>query len=289
MEILGYKPIIDLAVAAGLAEATHHLEHGTMAKLFVPNAVLDVNLTEWLQSFHLIVSYLYDPDAILRGNMERLGVRTYLECAHRVETGQGHAARQLARPLERIAMYMEEPNAPACLLQLEAAAQKERLIAIHPGSGSIQKNWPLERWIAAGSQLAQALPEHQLALITGEAEHERGVTEQMITGWRRLNFLHWNMLPLVELASRLTRASAFLGHDSGISHLAAECGLPCLLFFGPTDPGTWAPRSSGTRVVVAPSGNLDLLSLEMGLDAMREFLQGAGNLVGQVATTTALA
>ncbi|MFZ4766199.1 MAG: glycosyltransferase family 9 protein [Roseimicrobium sp.] len=289
VEILGYKPIIDLAVAAGLADATHHLDHVTMAKLFVPNATLDAKLTEWLQSFNLIVSYLFDPDAILRGNMERLGVRTYLECPHRVEPGRGHAALQLARPLEKIAMFMEEPYGPADAFPFGTAAPKQRVIAVHPGSGSMQKNWPIEHWIAAGSRLAQECPEQQLALITGEAEHERGITEQITSAWRELNFIHWNMLPLVELASRLASTSAFLGHDSGISHLAAACAVPCLLFFGPTDPGTWAPCSDRVRVVVAPTGNLEHLSLEIGLREMREFLQSAGNPLGQVATPAALA
>ncbi|MBK8094458.1 MAG: hypothetical protein IPK32_21480 [Verrucomicrobiaceae bacterium] len=38
------------------------------------------------------------------------------------------------------------------------------------------------------------------------------------------------------LASRLSTSAAFFGHDSGISHLAAACGVPSLLLFGPTDP-----------------------------------------------------
>src|SRR5262245_58790582 len=62
LEVLGYKPIIELAQAAGLADATRHLEHASMAKLFVPHAKLDDALVEWLRSFNLIVSYLFDPD-----------------------------------------------------------------------------------------------------------------------------------------------------------------------------------------------------------------------------------
>jgi len=41
----------------------------------------------------------------------------------------------------------------------------------------------------------------------------------------------------------------FLGHDSGISHLAAACGVPCVLLFGPTDPATWAPPGPHVHVV----------------------------------------
>ena len=51
-----------LAVMAGLADATRHLEHGSMARLFVPGAAQDEALADYLRSFNLIVSYLYDPD-----------------------------------------------------------------------------------------------------------------------------------------------------------------------------------------------------------------------------------
>ena len=44
LEVLGYRPIIDLALASGLVDATRHLEHASMAKLFVPNAKLEEEL-----------------------------------------------------------------------------------------------------------------------------------------------------------------------------------------------------------------------------------------------------
>lgn len=272
LEVLGYKPIVDLAVTAGLADATHHLEHGTMAKLFVPGAVLDETLLDWLRSFNLVVSYLYDPDGIVRGNMERIGVRTFLECPHRVEPGKGHAAAQLAAPLERLAMFLED-SAPRIAPPDEVNRREGKpVIAIHPGSGSLKKNWPVERWIESGLILAADGVPRRLALITGEAEHERGITSKVAAGWSGMDFLHWDMLPLGELAARLASVAAFIGHDSGISHLAAACGAPSLLFFGPTDPETWAPRNPGVQVHVEPSGDLARLPLDAGLDAMKRFL-----------------
>jgi ADP-heptose:LPS heptosyltransferase len=259
-------------VTAGLADATHHLEHGTMAKLFVPGAVLDEALLDWLRSFNLVVSYLYDPDGIVRGNMERIGVRTFLECPHRVEPGKGHAAAQLAAPLERLAMFLED-SAPRIAPPDEANRMEGTpVIAIHPGSGSLKKNWPVERWIEAGLMLAADRVPRRLALITGEAEHERGITAKVAAGWSGIDFLHWDMLPLGDLAARLASVAAFIGHDSGISHLAAACGAPSLLFFGPTDPETWAPRNPGVQVHVEPSGDLARLPLDAGLDAMKRFL-----------------
>ena len=47
----------------------------------------------------------------------------------------------------------------------------------------------------------------------------------------------------------LAAARVYVGNDSGISHLAAACGVPCVVLFGPTDPRIWAPRG---RVCVLP-------------------------------------
>lgn len=274
LEVLGYKPITELAVAAGLADETRHLEHASMAKLFVPNATLDEDLQNWLLSFNLIVSYLYDPDTILRTNMERIGVKTFLDCPHHVVPGQGHAAEQLAKPLERLAMYLEDA-APEIAVNGSPTVPDERpVLAIHPGSGSLKKNWPVECWVAAGKALAKALPQMRLALVTGEAEHERGITAKMVEGWRGLDFLHWDHLPLVELAARLHWCAGFVGHDSGISHLAAACGVPCLLFFGPTDPATWAPRNPRVQVFKEPTGDLGELRFESAWERMQELVAG---------------
>jgi ADP-heptose:LPS heptosyltransferase len=56
-------------------------------------------------------------------------------------------------------------------------------------------------------------------------------------------------LPLPELAAQLSSSQLFLGHDSGVSHLAAALGVPCVLLFGPTDPAMWAPPVPHVRVI----------------------------------------
>lgn len=272
LEILGYKPIIELAVAAGIADSTRSLEHAAMARLFVPRADLGETLRDYFCSFNLIVSYLFDPDGILRGNMETVGVKTYLEAPHEVAPGAGHAAEQLARPLQRLAMFLDDP---AARIPVAAAIPRPEkpLVAIHPGSGSIKKNWPEENWARLGVELAGAFPHFEIALVTGEAETERGITRRLLGAWLGVKFVHWNELPLTELAGRLASCAGFVGHDSGISHLAAACGLPCLLFFGPTDPATWAPRGADVRVFTEASADLHQMSYAAGAAAAHGFLK----------------
>lgn len=248
IEVLGYPAIAELARSAGLADSIRSLEHRTMAPLFAKTAPIDEALAEHLRSFNLVVSFLYDPDGHFRASMERISVKTLIECSPIVQPGGPHASRQLARGLEKIAMFLEDVH--LLRAHFEPRPHTRPRIAIHVGSGSEKKNWPLDRW----QQVAESLGTSEVVFITGEAEAERGIQP---TGRDC-----WHALPLPELAARLATCTAFLGHDSGISHLAAACGVPSLLLFGPTDPAIWAPPQPWVRVLRDPTQDLTFLSVE---------------------------
>lgn len=252
IEVLGYPGIMDLALKAGLADSLRSLEHRSMALLFARGATLDPALVEYLQSFQMVISYLFDPDGILRGQLAAAGVKNLIECPHLVLPGQGHAAAQLARPLEKLAMFLEEPDWRRPFFRAATGTGGKKYMALHLGSGSVNKNWPVEKWQEVTCALSRQRPDTPLALITGEAELERGITAEGFPAEAE----RWHALPLPELADRLAGScSLFLGHDSGISHLAAACGVPARLLFGPTDPEIWAPPQTDVQVLKARDGD----------------------------------
>ncbi|HVU32143.1 MAG TPA: glycosyltransferase family 9 protein, partial [Opitutaceae bacterium] len=55
--------------------------------------------------------------------------------------------------------------------------------------------------------------------------------------------------PLEALMSELRPCGMFVGHDSGVSHLAAALGVPAVLLFGPTSSAIWAPPARHVRVL----------------------------------------
>lgn len=257
LDVLGDAGIATLAEVAGIAGSVWSLNHRSMAPLFAPGAAIDPDVAERFASYQVVVSYLFDPDGIFRGNLDRIGVKTFIQCPHRVMDGEGPAPVQLARPLERLAMFLDDP-APQILSPTSTGPL--RRIVLHPGSGSLRKNWALSHWHRILQRLHHASPDSELIVVTGEAEAERGITAEIQATWSDLPLAIWNRLTLRDLAHELAAAPAcFLGHDSGISHLAAACGLPCFLLFGPTDPAMWAPANSGVEVLQADDGSLTQL------------------------------
>ncbi len=248
LEVIGYPAIAELARTAGLADSIRSLEHRTMAPLFAKTAPIDEALAEHLRSFNLVVSFLYDPDGHFRASLERIGVKTLIECSPLVKPDGPHASKQLAQGLEKLAMFLEDNHLHRA--HFERHPNNHHRIAIHVGSGSEKKNWPLHHW----QQVADSFPNSEIIFITGEAEAERGI--------QPTTHPTWHSLPLTELATRLSTCTTFLGHDSGISHLAGACGVPSLLLFGPTDPAIWAPPQPWVQFLRNPTHSMSALSVD---------------------------
>jgi heptosyltransferase-2 len=232
---------------------------------------------EYFASFQQVISYLFDPDLFFENNLRRAGVKNFLPAYARIDDSQ-HAAQQLARPLERLALFLDDAAAQVHPSTEDQARAQQFLgesttpvIAIHPGSGSPRKNWPAENWATLGQWLHQHASPARLMLVGGEADSGQMATVQ--AALRDTQVLLAQNLPLPQLAALLQRCRLFLGHDSGISHLAAATGAPCVLLFGPTDPAVWAPANRGVKVLNAPSGDLSRLALEDVQRAVEEALQ----------------
>jgi ADP-heptose:LPS heptosyltransferase len=124
---------------------------------------------------------------------------------------------------------------------LPRAADPTGPIVVHPGSGSAQKNWPAGRWAAWMKQAGRPV-----RLLLGEVEMEKMPAKEMALLESAAGEVRrpTNLLALLE---GLSGASAYVGHDSGPTHLAAIIGLPTLALFGPTDPAVWSPLGPRVR------------------------------------------
>jgi ADP-heptose:LPS heptosyltransferase len=275
IEILGYKHIAALAENRFYAQAVRSIEYGPLASFFAKNSELPAELAGYFASFDLIISYLYDPDRIFESNLHRCGVENLLCGPAKIVEKSSHAARQLARPIEELGITVAD-LAEEIFLSVDdrqfaqefLRTSSQPIIAIHPGSGSKEKNWPLQNWIElvsskggsskAKGETGQMGKRPSLVLVSGEAD--KPLTMQLEYDWKDRDLRFAKNLPLPHLAAVLGH-TIFVGHDSGISHLAAAAGAACILLFGPTDPNVWSPRNENVHVLRAQSGRLNDLDI----------------------------
>lgn len=264
IEILGSKPIALLAERRFYADAIRSLESGALAKFFAKDSAEPPS--EWANyfaSFDLIVSYLFDPDRIFETNLKRAAIKSFIAAPSKLDNSE-HAALQLARPLAALGLSLRDPaarlypsDADRAFADYFGRISAKPHIALHPGSGSETKNWPIENWKRLGDLLLSS--GHHLLVIEGEADEARVAI--LTAAWRGKPVRFANNLSLPQLAA-LLEGSFFIGHDSGISHIAAAVGARCILLFGWTDPAIWAPANKKVTVLRAPKGKMSLLEVE---------------------------
>jgi heptosyltransferase III len=261
IELVGNAAAAEIARARGLLDAVHSQHEARWSALFGADP-LPSDLVLWLRDFDLVISYWPDPDRELAAHFPIHAEQTFLSAA--AMPARAPAAAHYCEPLRRLGIdpenfsfHLDPLEAPRTSKWKPAAPAQDSdgCIAIHPGSGSKAKNWPCDRW----QEIISNLPSPVL-LILGEAEIESwNAYLKDVVRDRRIR-LAVN-LPFEELIRELSRCAGFVGHDSGISHLAAACGLPCLLLFGPTDPSMWAPPFPSVRVL---RRGLDINSISVG-------------------------
>jgi heptosyltransferase-3 len=263
IEILGQPHIIALAEKRFYADAIRSLEDGSLARFFARDAALPAELTDYFGSFDLIVSYLFDPDRVFQDNLTRCGIKMLISGLPKL-SGHEHAALQLARPLEQIGLHLKDSAARIYPTEEDREFAQNNLgnsgkpiIALHPGSGSETKNWPIVKWEKLGEHFFSTA--RAVLVVGGEADDER--LRLLESAWNDKPVRFAKSLALPHLAA-LLEDSVFIGHDSGISHLAAAAGARCILLFGPTDPAVWAPANENVTVLRAPDRNLDSLTVD---------------------------
>ena len=231
IELAGNLTAASLALPSRLIDTAYSQHEARWAALY-GDAPLPPALAQWLGEFDLILNFWPDPAQELARRFPLRPGQTFLTASALPLVAP--AARHYCAPLRQLGIV------PAsCSYRLRRPQPEARRVALHPGSGSAHKNWPAERWLALTRWLEQEL-QADVRVILGEAE-----PAGLLAGVG----LHLRQLPLDALADELARCRLFVGHDSGVSHLAAACGVPGVLLFSPTDPLIWAPPEPAGRVL----------------------------------------
>ena len=244
IEVLGYPRVASLALSGGLAKAVHALESPGLAMFFAKSGSFDPEWRDFFGQFAIVISYLFDPDKIFETNVKSCGPSQFIAAQHRPDEAKPiHASDVFLKPLEQLTIFDSDPVAR---LELPGLAKRENCLALHPGSGSENKNWPEQNWRELVAHLIEHSPLN-LMLVGGEAESDR--LQRLANGMPPDRIEILQHIPLPELAPRLAQCAGYVGHDTGVTHLASALGLPVLVLWGPSHEVVWRPLGEKVRVL----------------------------------------
>ena len=219
-----------------------------------------------LEAFDLAITFLSDPDMTVARNLAAAGVKRVIGGSCRVRPGV-HAVYQLAAVLDQLGLTLHDP---VPRLSVGSNLKNPSCLGFHLGSGSAIKNWPIDRWIALTESLDGLFDD--FLLVGGEADNELVREFCSRSRIRRLrSLLNANLL---ELSLALNECRLFVGHDTGVTHLAAAVGTPTVVLFGATDPAVWAPLGERVRVVRSADGLMGSIGVAEVCEAVCEEVRG---------------
>ena len=233
--------------------AVGSLERPEISKLFCSESVEDEPVQRFLRAYDAVYSWLACRDEeFVRHLQTIMGGRAQV-FPFRPAAGHGHQADYYLNCLNYPGGSSAEPAVALRAQEIRwgdsfwARHSLQRpVLAIAPGSGAREKNWPAEFFFAVTQWWRQTIGGMVLLLI-GPVEHERGGTEAL-----QSSCVVAGNLSLAQAAVLLARSDVYLGNDSGLSHLAGAVGVRTVALFGPSDALQWAPR--GEKVVVLRRG-----------------------------------
>jgi ADP-heptose:LPS heptosyltransferase len=126
-----------------------------------------------------------------------------------------------------------------------AASNSTGPVVLHPGAGANKKCWPPDQYLELAGAIKQS--GRPVQVILGEVELEKCPKKQIDAFATAADILKPSTL--VDLMAYLSKASAFVGNDSGPGHLAALLPIPTISIFGPANPARWRPTGPNVQIV----------------------------------------
>lgn len=116
---------------------------------------------------------------------------------------------------------------------------------IHPTASFDTKRWATENFARVAEDLAARNLTPLVAVAPDEGQFADALASQASVPMVRLK-----NLSLPEVTAVASRARLFVGNDSGIAHIAAAAGAPCVVVFGSSNRNHWRPWTTRANEVV---------------------------------------
>lgn len=257
IEIMGYSSFLEIVNGRFYADTISRFDDAEISSLFMENSRIPASLTKRLKGIDLVISFVADEEKIMVKNLRTYGVRNVVHYEPFPSEGEKvHMIDHLLKCLDLLGIPYAN-RIPKIFLKNEDILSGEnfvkknmfipgkKLVALHPGSGSRKKCWPIDCYDKLISWL-HTVKDVQVLLISGYAD--TGIVEELRVRGNDV-FVLADSLPLSVLSAVINQCDFFVGNDSGITHLASAVGTPTIAIFGPTDPDIWGPRGKRVKIL----------------------------------------
>jgi heptosyltransferase-3 len=146
-------------------------------------------------------------------------------------------------PVAEVSIYFGPEDSQAAL----AAAGPGNYVLLHPYTRWNYKKWPSENWADLCRRIEGETGVRALFTVAPGAFEERIREEIRAAGVNDSNFVR-GPLSIREVAALVSRAKAYVGVDTVVTHIAAALGRQTVAVFGPTPPWRWGPWPNGYTV-----------------------------------------
>ena len=260
LHVLGHPALVEVLPGRCPVDAMTSIEGPEFRGLFslseMPPAV-----SKFFQRFQLIVAWMSDPDGNIKSALQTLtGAHVIVRSPRLSEKSALHATDRFRATLndQLPSELLPEAKLTATENDRKWGAQwlsahginvdAHHLIAVHAGSGSLTKCWASERF----SRVLDGLQKNGIKVVLIEGPADTVVT-QAVSSQISSTVPRLRNVSLVNVVGVLSQCVAFLGNDSGLTHIATALGLPTVAVFGPTDPAIWGLRRKNLVALRAQS------------------------------------
>jgi len=197
----------------------------------------------------------------------------------------GHAVQRLmgvirtvhgeqAIPAPRVWITASEQTFAEAML---SALPGRRWLALAPGNADPKKVWQADKYAA----LANAMSDQITGVILDGSPREKAATEAVASMLKVPYVDLAGKTNLLQAAAVLSKASFFVGGDSGLGHIAAAVSTPTLTFFSVDSPARVLPWGNSAHWLKSRDEYTSNIALEEAISKVRGVFSKDNQLRGQ--------
>lgn len=261
--ILGRKPGIDYLEP--YVDQCIDIERGGWHRLFSRGVDIDIS------SFQVnhVIGFINDKESIVSENLNNMFPFSKIDIFPPLPDRDStiHVALYMARSLQSTGVLFDSRITFDGIFKKTVMPPEKcqgKKIVLHPGSGSKNKNYSPDFWLNLLSRLKKENPDPlmDVCFLLGPAEED--IASVIVKKAEEVNAQICVCPEKEELLSILNSSCLYIGHDSGVTHLAAMLGINTIALFKSSSIEQWHPLGPSVKIIKAGKDETNILEAAAG-------------------------